>query len=81
MAASFAISSSPSGDGCDAEGFEDGGAGMVWVSGIARYRMAADYRSRWFRDFVDMQYVFVGFRLVVCVVSLNVCILRLPGDT
>ena len=54
---------------------------MVWGSGIARYRMAADYRSRWFRDFIDMQYVFGGFRLVVGVGSIHGGILRLQADT
>ena len=54
---------------------------MVWVSDFARYRMAADYRSRWFRDFIDMRYGFGEFRLVVGVGSIHGGVLRLQADT
>ena len=54
---------------------------MVWVSGFARYRMAADYRSHRFRDFIDMRYGFGEFRLVVGVGSIHGGVLRLQADT
>ena len=53
---------------------------MVWFTGFVRYRMAADYRSHRFRDFIDMRYGFGEFRPVVGVGSIHGGVLCLQAD-